>query len=248
VLSGGAKGGVTCFSVDPSHGLVNQQILDFDSTFNQTDPPKGPPNTASEIIFKPDSSALIGLTKGNPGASPAQPGAIIVWPVENGGVSQKPIIDHVSDIILEFGSVWVSNNDLFISDPSFGAAIVSVTGTSVTEKAHIDIAGQSAICWAMYSEQNGKAYAIDAGKNVITIVDVASGQISGNITISLPQTANKPGLFDSIIIGETMYSLAAVSGIVVIDLAQDKAVNFIDLNGLGSRQGWTGMAAYTASQ
>lgn len=244
VLCGGAKAGVTCFKVDPMHGLMHPQVLGFDPAFNETTPPNGPPNTASQIIFKPDSSALVALTKGNPGAMPAQPGDIMIWPVENGAIAQKPTINHVKDILLEFGSVWVDDDRLFITDPSFGAAIVTITGTSVSETAHITIADQSAICWSTYDEQTGNAYAIDAGKNMITVVDAKSGQKTGTIMVSLSETAQMPGLFDSVIAGGKMYSLAAASGIVVTDMEKQGDFQYVDLSHLGSRQGWTGMAAY----
>lgn len=235
---------MTCFSVDPVQGLLNQMVLGFDPSFNETVPPNGPPNTASQILFKEDSSALIALTKGNPGTTPPMPGSIIIYPVDNSKVSPKPQVDNVKDILLEFGSVWVSEDKLFISDPSFGAAIVSVTGTTVTEEAHITIEGQVAVCWATYDASSNTAYAIDAGKNVITAVDVASGKISDSIMVSLPQLAQDPGLFDTVVADSKMYSLAAASGIVVSDLAKQGDFQFVDLSHLGSRQGWTGMAMY----
>jgi len=228
------------------HGLMHPHVLDFDLTFKETTPPNGPPSTASEIILKPDSSALVALTKGNPGAKPIQPGGIMIWPVENGIEAQKPAINHINDVFLQFGSVWVSDDRLFITDPSFGAAIVSVTGTSVTGEKHITIANQSAICWSAYDKRTGKAYAIDAGKNVITVVDARRGQKTATIVVSLPDIAQMPELFDSVVVGERMYSLAAASGIVVTDLSVQAGVRYVDLSRLGSRQGWTGMAACSA--
>ena len=136
----------------------------------------------------------------------------MIWPVENGMVAQKPTINYINDILLEVGSVWVSDDRFFVTDPSFGAAIVSVTGTSVAEESHITIADQAAICWSAYDKRAGNVYAIDTGRNEITVVDAKSGQKTSTIMVSLPEIAQVPGLFDSVIVGGKMYSLAAASG------------------------------------
>ena len=43
-----------------------------------------------------------------------------------------------------------------------------------------------------------------------------------------------------------MYSLVGSDGIVVIDLAQRKTVQYFDLSSIGSRQGYMGMAVWPA--
>ena len=82
-------------------------------------------------------------------------------------VSTTSVDRYIDNILLEFGSVWVDVTRLFITNPSFGAAIVSISGEFAQQKAHIPIEGQVTVCWSTYDKMGGKAYSIDAGTNVI---------------------------------------------------------------------------------
>ena len=104
-MSGGARAGVTCFSVDATHSLVTQPLSDLDPAFDEDTSTAGPPGTASQIIFQEDFWALIALTKENPSATRTEPGHIIAWPVTGDTVPTTPVIIYVDSILLEFGSV-----------------------------------------------------------------------------------------------------------------------------------------------
>lgn len=247
VLNGGARAGVSCFRADPLHGLqAVGPLRSLEPTFSQTTPANGPPNTASEIIFNPDSSAVFALVKGNAGTTPVTPGYIIGWPVQHGTVSTKSIVNKIADISMEFGAVFLSQDRLFVADPSYGASIVSISsGLKVTEEVHTVVPGQIAICWAAEDPSLGNAYGIDAGQNMIYTFDAGTGALKGSISVTtIGNATTNGGLFDSAVNNNRMYSLAKTPGIVVTDLVQGQQQQYLDLTSLGSRQGWMGMALY----
>src|SRR5947207_7717037 len=59
VVNGGAKDGVTCFSVDAAKGLDTLDTAPRPFNIGQSTPPSGPLGTVSDIFFAPDNSSLI---------------------------------------------------------------------------------------------------------------------------------------------------------------------------------------------
>lgn len=145
---------------------------------NETTPPTGPPESSSEVVFNPESTVLLAQQKGG-----AKPGYFVAYTVENGQVSEEPVITQITDIPLPFGSVFLDNNRLWVSDPTFGAAIVEVSSDGkVTELVHDVIPTQKAICWAEYDAALDTAYAPDAGQPIVYTFDGTSGAATGNFT------------------------------------------------------------------
>ncbi|KAI6859201.1 hypothetical protein KC338_g7384 [Hortaea werneckii] len=243
VLNGGSKPGVSCFDVDPWKGFAPQgslRPLGYD--FNQTTPPTAPAGTASQVIFDPDSKALFAILKGYPGP-PAIPGSVIAYKAEYGMVSEEPVRTQITDVIVDFGSVFLDESRLFMTDVSFGAAILDVNYETLTlhEENHITIEGQKAICWSAFDPLFNTAYAPDAGQPVVYTVDATSGMLTGSIAAD----NRTQGLFDSAIGGRGyMYSLAASNGLKVLDLKAQKNMQYFDLSSVGERMPFTGLALW----
>ncbi|KAK1808853.1 hypothetical protein LTR12_016799 [Friedmanniomyces endolithicus] len=237
VLNGGTKAGVSCFNVDPDHGLrAAGPLRSLGSAIDETTPPTGPPGSSSEILFNPTSSAVIVSIKGS-----GPPGYIVAFPVEHNQVSTAGVFNQVSDIKLDFAAIFINRTSLFLVDPSFGASILEINSDyTVTEKVHTVIRNQSAVCWANYDVATNTAYAIDAGQPVVYTLDASTGVLMGNFTAD----STIGGLFDSAIGGRYMYSLALVNGVVVFDIREKKQIQFLNLTGFGERQGYTGMALW----
>lgn len=72
VLNGGNANGVTCFMVDPMHGLMPDGIQTRSLPVRAlATPPMGPFNTYSQILFSNDGNELVIIFKGdsmNPGS------------------------------------------------------------------------------------------------------------------------------------------------------------------------------------
>ncbi|KAF2723931.1 hypothetical protein K431DRAFT_263795 [Polychaeton citri CBS 116435] len=246
VLNGGAVSGVACYEVNPFHGLVPVGGLrSLGPALNQTTPPSAPPLSASEIIFTPDSDAVLALIKGD-AASPAKPGWVVAYAIEDGAISQTPVYTALDDVPMLFGSVFLADGTLFSSDPSFGGAFITIgKDLKATVKKTVKVESQKAVCWAAYDHKLSTAYLIDAGADAIYKVDSETGVYDANITVTTSNaTAAGPGVFDTIVSNNIAYSLAGEPGIVVVDLTKGEQIQFLDLSSFGSRQGWTGMAIY----
>lgn len=246
VLNGGANAGVACFSADPRQGLKNLGGLrPLGDALHETTPPSGPPGSAAQIGFNPDSSAVFITTKGNPGVTPKQPGHILAWPVQGGQVQKVPVRTQILDTYLDFGFSFLSKSRLFVVDPSYGASVLTIDDhLKITETVHTAVASQKAICWAEYDANLGSAYGNDAGQDVIYTFSAATGALTGSILFTTNGTSNLTGAFDGAISGAYMYILSAAPGVVVLDLARRSQIQFLDLGSLGSRQGWMGMAVF----
>lgn len=67
VLNGGAVAGVTCFDVDATSGLsVSGSLRQLGrNVINETTPPTGPPGSAAQVFFDPESTGVFVTVKGN---------------------------------------------------------------------------------------------------------------------------------------------------------------------------------------
>ncbi|KAK5159971.1 hypothetical protein LTS14_002077 [Recurvomyces mirabilis] len=239
VLNGGAKAGVTCFHVDRQGGLQpTGSFLSLAGITNETTPPVGPPESSSQILFTPDSSALLVLQKGNAGP-PVSPGYIVAYPVVNGRVSGNSVKNQFANVAMPFAGVFVDNDRVFMADPSYGASIFEIpSDLELVQQTHVVLPTQKAVCWSAYDASLNTAYAIDAGQPLVYTFDPSSGAQTG----SFSPDESVQGLFDSAISDGKMYSLAAANGIVVMDLVSQTQVQFYNLTSFGNRQYWDGMA------
>ena len=160
---------MACFTVSAEKGLSQLGDLRTLKKLHTKTPPSGPPDSASDILFNPSSSALVVTIKGNPGP-PAVPGYIYAFAVNAGLVSVDPIISSPSALVLDYGFSFLgSDTSAIITDPTFGASIVNIDSSlTVTETHHTTIPNQTAVCWSAYSRHYGTAYAIDVGRTNVT--------------------------------------------------------------------------------
>jgi hypothetical protein len=249
VLNGGAVAGVACFSVDPYKGVKASGPLRKLSAkiINETTPPSGPPGSAAQVLFNPDSSALFATVKGNPGSKPVQSGSFSAWPVVDGLVCEEDaIVTQDPNIILNFGFSFVDESTIFLSDPSFGTAFLGTGGNlSLAEETHLIIPDQVAVCWTQYWQPSETLYAIDAGINQIHTINASTRTLETPIIVTgMGTSANVSGVFDSAVNNGLMYSLLDTNGISVVDLVKKEQVQYLDLEGFGQRQYYTGMATW----
>ncbi|GAM83058.1 hypothetical protein ANO11243_010440 [Dothideomycetidae sp. 11243] len=243
VLSGGVKAGVTCFHVDARRGLQPlAPIRTLDSSLiRETSPVNGPGGTTSQLLFNPDSSAVFVTIKGIPGT---RNGTILAYPVDgNGAIARKPVISQFSDLKLPFGFQFISRREMFLSDPSIGAALLTVNNDwTMTETARVNITTLKAVCWTAASSNT--LYAIDAGTDNLYTFDT-SLKSTGSITLSEP--APGKGLFDAVIADGMMYALGGAAGIAVIDTQARVQKQFVDLSAVAPRNHITGLAWWQCS-
>jgi hypothetical protein len=244
-INGGSVAGITCFSVSPEKGLKALGGL-RPISIKQTTPPVGPPSTVSDIVFNPSQTALIATVKGDGTGA----GYIYAYPVSwDGSISTKPVISRPSELALEFSISFLGHDSsAVITDPSFGAAIVSVSDKlefTVTHKT--PIAGEAAICWSTYAPQFDTIFILDGGVSNITLMDPRSGAIQGVVAGAADTAAN----LDAQLYGDKLYVLNGAPYVSVVDaepLKQKggvaKEVQNFDLSSLGSRQGFQGLAIY----
>lgn len=211
----------------------------------QTTPPVGPPGTGSDIVFNPSSTALFVTLKGDG----SNPGYIFAFPIVSKQISSKPVISRPPELLLDFSlNFFDIDTKGIITDPAYGASIVSVASNfSVTVDKRVAIPGQGATCWSAYSSRFDAVFIFDGGKPNITTLDPKTGDVKYTITGAV----GRGGSFDSVVSGEFLYVLQGAAGISVFSLLGSvgngktpKLVQSLDLSGLGSRQGWQGLAVY----
>ena len=160
---------MACFTVSAEKGLSQLGGLRPLEKLHTKTPPSGPPDSASDILFNPSSSALFVTIKGHPGP-PAVPGYIYAFAVNDGLISGDPIISSPSALILDYGMSFLgSDTSAVITDATFGASIVNIgSNLTVTETHHTTIPNQSAVCWSAYSRHYGTVYVMDAARTNVT--------------------------------------------------------------------------------
>lgn len=247
VVNGGAKNGVACFSVSGDSGLSPLGNLRPLENLQTKTPPTGPPDTASEIAFNPSSTALFVVTKAQPGP-PAVPGSIYAFGIDsNGHVSESPVVSRPSNLILDFSIDFLgSDGSALITDPVFGASLVSITPElEVSESQHVVIPYQAAACWAAYAPKFDAVYVTDAGNPNITVLDPHDGNIKGAIQF---ETAAMGG-YDVAVDRQWLYFLAKDSSIIVVNLegSGGKEVQHFSLDSQGQPNHWQGMAVYPSA-
>ena len=248
-LNGGAIGGVTCFSTDHKKGLtvLDKAPRSISPFLNQTTPPIGPPGTGSNIFFNPASTALLAVVKGNPGTIPPTPSTFFVWPVIDGKVSTTAVVSSPSDLLVDFGGNFISDDSLLVTDASFGVALLTVTSSwQVVEEVHTLVAGQIALCWTFYAPRFDTLYAFDAGRTLVTEIDPHSAAIKGHFKFD----SIFRGGFDAAVDRTNLYILTGTGSVVVINLkgsnsgAVPTQVQAYNISADESTKMFQGMATY----
>ncbi|KAB2574309.1 hypothetical protein DBV05_g7031 [Lasiodiplodia theobromae] len=257
----GARAGITCTTFSPTTGLMIDDGLAMDALrpfdLGQSTPPVGPTNTVSQVFFSDDESKLFTTVKGDPASN--KTGFFSVFAVEqNLAGSRLAMHDTRSSppgTAVLFGSAAVrsSNSRVFVTDPSFGAAVLDVDEASgvATLAARGAIAGQKATCWATISEATRSAFVADAGMNRMVEMSLEDASVISMVDLSSAEDRDL-GLTDLKAAGNFVYALSPGNGttaaaVTVLDVSGGKGagprmVQHFELTGLGVGKNAQGMA------
>ncbi|KAH7117568.1 hypothetical protein B0J11DRAFT_560807 [Dendryphion nanum] len=224
----GAIAGVSCTNFSAEQGLGQMDAL-RSFRIGQTTPPSGPLNTVSHTFFSSDESMLFTTVKGDPTVK--NNGFLSVFPIQQSGsmarLSMTEMRSSPNGTAVLFGSAPIPNrpNSIFVTDASFGAAILSLDKSSKATVAHSQaIQGQTATCWVTISPATMSAYVTDVGKNHVVEMSLDDAKIIKELDLS----ANGDlGLIDLRAAGSFVYALspgnAMIGGaITVLDVSGGK--------------------------
>ncbi len=215
VATTGARAGISCASFSPS-GLGQMDTLrEFD--LHQTTPPSAPPNTVSDTFFSSDHAMLLTTVKGVPMTN--NNGFLSAFQVQrdNSGKASLGRVDVQSSLAgtkLLFGAASIpGSNSIIVSDPSFGAAILSLDQRGQATVAHAqNITGQNATCWAIVSKKTRSAFVTDGAIDRLVELSVDDGSILSETDLS---ATGDLGLIDLESGGNFIYALAPNNASIV---------------------------------
>ena len=243
MLNGGARNGVACFSVSPS-GLtpLDAAARSVSPALQQSTPPKGVPNTASQVAFSPDSKYLIASIKGT---FDTRLGTLFVWNVENGVISTNAVTSQIPHLYSPFGFSFVgSDANIFISSLDYGGSFLALDPQSLklTQTSNITVPQQGgATCWTAYCAELDTAYAVIAGVPHLGVADVTTEKFEGLLNYD----AGLGGAFDNVLDGSRMFFLAGPAEIGALDLRSKEQIAAFNLSGrVGDRKLWQGLGMW----
>ncbi|KAL8365545.1 hypothetical protein RB595_004388 [Gaeumannomyces hyphopodioides] len=244
----GVKAGVACASFSAQGLAAMDALRAFD--LGQTTPPKGPTNTVSQVFFARDGKTLFATVKGDPPAN--KTGFLASFPVQAAAqgkaaaLSAQGAQSSPQGTAVLFGSATIpGSGDLFVTDASFGAAVLSVGAAgAATVKGKGAVDGQKATCWATVSPATGTAFVTDVGTNRLVEMSVKDAKVMGQIDLS---ANGDPGLIDLQSAGNFVYALSPGNGttqaaITVVDATAKKQVQHLQLQAMGVGKNSMGLA------
>jgi hypothetical protein len=253
----GAMAGVSCASFSEQGIGAMDNLRAFD--LKQSTPPVGPTNTVSQVFFSDDQNTLYATVKGDP--SKNNTGFLASFPVQPGStcgsesmmISETVMKSSPMGTAVLFGSAAIpGTNDIFVTDASFGAAVLSVEAATgaATVKGRGAIEDQKATCWAAISPATGTAFVTDVAINRLVEMSVADASIISTIDLS---ANGDPGLIDLRAAGNFVYALSPGNGmteaaIVVVDAMSKKQVQHLKLKEFGVGKNAMGMALFAGMQ
>jgi hypothetical protein len=255
VGASGAVAGVSCAPFASSGGIGAMDAL-RPFALGQSTPPVGPTNTLSQVFFSEDERALFATVKGDPTKN--NTGFLAAFPVMSSGcdtsrrfsVSEKGTTSSPAGTQVLFGSATIpGSQDLFVTDASFGAAVLSIgADMSATTKGRGTVDGQGATCWAAVSAETKTAFVTDVAVNRLVEMSISDASILSTIDLS---ANGHSGMIDLKTLGGMLYVLspgnnATQSAVVVVDAVAKKQVQVLDLAGLGATNRVQGMAVFGA--
>lgn len=255
----GSTAGISCASFDAAQGLGAMDTLrPFD--LGQTTPPVGPTNTVSHVFFSDDQSTLFSTVKGDPTKN--NTGFLASFPVnaarqcQSASVSADGVQSSPNGTAVLFGSSPIAgSSDLFVTDASFGGAVLSTqqaaaAGNSSQAPGAAEVVGQGAIqnqkatCWAAISPATNTAFVTDVGVNHLVEMSLGDASVLGETDLS---ANGDPGLIDLKAAGNMVYALSPGNGttnaaVTVVDAGSKMQVQHVDMAALGLDKNAQGMA------
>jgi hypothetical protein len=244
VGSTGHSNGISCASFDDRNGIGKfDDLRSFGLT--QTTPPTGPPNTVSQVSFTDDESLLIATVKADPPNN--KPGFVSVFQVAESRVSRDETRSSPNGTAILFGFDQIpGTNELFVTDPSIGAAVLSLNprDCKVSTVKAIAIPNQKAICWSAFSPATESVFVADGGLDRLVELSTKDGSIMGYIDLS---ANGDPGLLDTRAAGNYLYALSpgngtSVPSVTVVDAVKGKMVQHFSIKEYGAMDNSQGMA------
>ncbi|KAI0196942.1 hypothetical protein F4808DRAFT_300649 [Astrocystis sublimbata] len=255
VGTSGAVAGMSCASFSAQHGIEAMDALrPFD--LGQTTPPVGPTNTVSHVFLAEDDSTVFATVKGDPAKN--KTGFLAAFPIDNApsackakaSVSQQGMRSSPEGTAVLFGSTTIpGSNNLFVTDASFGGAVLNNGGNDnakvafrVKGKGVVD--GQSATCWSVISPATRTAFVTDVGVNRLVEMSLEDASIKSIIDLS---KNGDPGLIDLRAAGNFVYALSPGDGstqpaVTVVDAVTKKQVQHFEVAGVDFGKNAQGMA------
>ncbi|KAI3391818.1 hypothetical protein diail_6780, partial [Diaporthe ilicicola] len=244
----GSTAGISCASFDATQGLGAMDALrPFE--LGQTTPPVGPTNTVSQVFFSDDQSMVLSTVKGDPTKN--NTGFLASFPVnaaaqgQAASVSTEGTQTSPAGTAVLFGSSPIAgSSNLFVTDASFGAAVLSMgqaagNGTQAPTAPHVVgkgvIANQKATCWVAISPVTKTAYVADVGVDHLVEMSLDDASIQGQVDLS---ANGDPGLTDLKAAGNMIYALSPGNGttnaaVAVVGAESKKQVQHLDMSTLG---------------
>ncbi|KAI1333851.1 hypothetical protein F5Y15DRAFT_410049 [Xylariaceae sp. FL0016] len=240
VANSGAVNTVQCFDVTEQGLTPNCEAMPL-PLVNQTTPPLGPANTASDVVFHPRGTAVFVSVKGT-GAAGA-PGYIYAYPVVGGRVQSAPRVSRPAELGTDFSFSFLDREGAraFVTDPGFGGAFVEIgCSLDVRVTQTVNVTGQTATCWGQYDEVRDEVLIFDGGSPDIVTLDAATMAMEKK----LMGPAAAMGKFDSVVAGDRLWTLDAANSITAYHLGTGNVLQTFDLSVVGERQFWQGLAVY----
>ncbi|KAK3365278.1 hypothetical protein B0T24DRAFT_584089 [Lasiosphaeria ovina] len=249
----GKKAGIACARFSAKTGLGKVDTW-REIQLGQTTPPLGPTNTISQVFFSGDESQLLTTVKGDPPSK--KDGFFSAYAVggnESAGsesLSQRDVRSTPNGTAVLFGSAVIpGSTDVFVTDASFGAAVLSVDARSekASVRAMVQVADQKATCWATISLATQTAFVTDVGKDRLLEIGYHPGGIKIITTISLPSPKDGSlGLVDLRAAGNFVYILSpgrdgVEASIFIVHAPSRKLVQTAGIKSIGAGKNAMGM-------
>lgn len=222
VANGGASNGVVCFKFHPREGLKPDGVGLRSFGIAQKKPPLVNDDGPTDIFFSKDLRNLYAMIKGNP---PSDTGFVSVFPIAYGQVGPEDVRSKPNGTVLLFGAIQVpgTNDNIFATDASFGAAILSVDRDNiVTTVAKTAIPNQQATCWVRWSRVTNSVFVTGPLSNNLVEMNVETSAIIQQYNIIQDNT----GLIDIVVPGNFLYALSPGS-----DTKNQASVIVLDVSG-----------------
>ncbi|KAK6850382.1 hypothetical protein PG995_005129 [Apiospora arundinis] len=236
----GAKAGVACAPFSAGGGVGPMDALRH-FNLGQSTPPVGPTNTVSQVFFSRDQRTLFATVKGDPTKN--NTGFLARFAVADAGgcggatVAQKGSMASPAGTAVLFGAATIpGSQDIFATDASFGAAVLSMQdANAVAVKGKGIVDGQKATCWATVSPATKSAFVTDVGTNRLVEMSVSNAKIMGQVDLS---PNGDPGLIDLMAGDNFIYALSPGNGstppaITVVDAMKKTQVQHFQIGSAG---------------
>ncbi|KAF4587338.1 3-carboxymuconate cyclase [Ophiocordyceps camponoti-floridani] len=214
VTNTGVKPGVQCFKA-PECGVLEPMGDLMPLPVNQTTPPVGPVNTVSDIVFNPSETALFVSVKGDGKGL----GYLYAYRVTDGVIDPEPVVSRPPELKVDFSLTFFSDESAVMTDAAYGASYLSIAkDLTATVSKKIDIPGQGATCWSVYSPASDSVYVLDVLSPNVTTLDPKSGEIK----FVIPGDKRNKGSVDALVDRSSLYVLQATPAIATFNIGDSK--------------------------